>query len=29
MTLSVKDGMLISAGDDNVSTFEKTDRSAG
>ena len=29
MTLSVRDGMLISAGDDNVSTFEKTDRSAG
>ena len=29
MTLSVKDGMLISAGDDNVSSFEKTDRTAG
>ena len=29
MTLSVKDGMLISAGDDNISSFEKTDRSAG
>ena len=29
MTLSVKDGMLISVGDDNVSSFEKTDRTAG
>ena len=29
MTLSVKDGMLISTGDDNVSSFEKTDRTAG
>ena len=29
MTLSVRDGMLIAVGDDNVSTFEKTDRTAG